>query len=135
MKYRIVETEAGTYRIQKSLFGLSWAFVKEKYYKRDLNDNFKYYFKCVKDYNSEDLAKESMERMKNKVIYKGYHILYGRDNTGQLSYFIPTKPNKRVFAKYEIIQKKLEDVYYWVDIMDSNRIHDKNAKKIKRILA
>lgn len=77
-KYRIVKTESGDYKIQKSiLFGLFWAFAKEPIasyneyrhgYEFDENDLFRY--------NSVADARKAVSFMKRKkrVIYRGYVI-------------------------------------------------------------
>lgn len=136
MKYRIVETEAGTYRIQKSLFGLIWFFVKEKRYKNmGYSKGFCVYSKAVYDYKTQELAEQTLERIKSKISYKNYNVISCRDQDGYLAYLIPNKPNKKIFPKYTIIKYDLEEINDFIDIMDTNRIHDKNVKKIKRILA
>lgn len=135
MKYRIVETEGGTYRIQKSLFGLIWFFVKEKRYKRNAFDFFVEYASWVIDYKTEKEAKESLEKIKNEIVYKGYHILYGITECGQHAYFIPTKKNRKIFALYDAFQRTMDDVKYWLDIREKNKEFEKKKYKVKRILA
>ena len=77
-KYRIVKTEGGDYKIQKSiLFGLFWVFAKEPIasyneyrhgYEFDENELFSY------NLISEARNAISFMKRKKRVIYRGYVI-------------------------------------------------------------
>ncbi len=99
MKYRIVKTESGDYRIQESFFGLFWFFTVERNvyyseYRRGFvtDDGISYL------YNNKNEVERAIKTLKDgSKIYRKYYIDQFRVY-GEYKYFV----SKKIF----------DDVYY-----------------------
>lgn len=141
-KYRIVKTESGDYKIQKSiLFGLFWVFAKETVaelntypYKHGYNPGDNGLF----NYNSVSDAKKSIHILKGKkrFIYKNYVIKpmktssYNILGNYEYRYFVKKKNDKT----YSISFESLEEAKSYVD-KKYNEAEEYNKKfRIKEIV-
>lgn len=77
-KYRIVKTESGDYKIQKSiLFGLFWVFAEEPIASySEYRHGYEFDENTLFSYNSMAEAKKAISFLKRKkrIIYRGYVI-------------------------------------------------------------
>ena len=87
-KYRIVKTESGDYKIQKSiLFGLFWVFAKEPIASySEYRHGYEFDENGLFSYNSISEARNAISfmKMKKRVIYRGYVIRLMKTNSYNL---------------------------------------------------
>lgn len=139
-KYRIVKTESGDYKIQKSiLFGLFWVFAEETVaklnnyqhgYEPDNNGLF--------NYNSVSDAKESIRILKDKkrFTYRNYVIKpmktdsYNILGNYEYRYFVKKKFDKTYFFSFE----SFEEAKSYVDKKHKEEEEYNKHYKIKEIV-
>lgn len=134
MKYRIVKTESGDYRIQNSFFfGLFWKFYAEPvaYYSRyhcafEVDDNEHYFYKEQKEAeNVIQILKES------PIWYKGHYIdaIKVNDTYG---YFI-TKGRFRN-SMYKMCYATIEEAKEQIDKDCEEENNEKKKEKIEQVI-
>lgn len=139
MKYRIVKTENGYYRIQVSLLGLFWHFYSEpKAYYSKYENGFvqETIAKSSFLYDTKKDAEETIEKMKNgSSFYRKFSIdsMFIRDyGKYECKYFITKGFFGTVYKEYfdtlEEVKKHIDD--YWEE-----KENEKKKDKVKEVVS
>ena len=140
-KYRIVKTENGDYKIQKSiLFGLFWVFAKEPIASYSKYRNGYEFDEKLFSYNSISEARNAISFMKKKkrVIYRGYVIRLFKTNSYNLlrnyeyRYFVMPRSAESYPASFSYTL--LEDAKYYVDAKYKDEEEYNKRYKVKEIV-
>lgn len=141
-KYRIVKTENGDYKIQKSiLFGLFWAFAKEPIASyNEYRHGYEFDENGLFSYISVSEARKAISFMKRKkrIIYRGYVIRLMKTDSYNLlrnyeyRYFVKPRSSESYPASFSYTS--FEDAKSYVD-QEYKDVEEYNKRyKVKEIV-
>ena len=142
MKYRIVKTESGDYKIQKSiLFGLFWVFAEEPMASySEYRNGYEFDEDGLFSYNSISEARNAISFMKRKkrVIYRGYVIrlmktsAYNILRNYEYRYFV--KPRSAESYPASFSYTSFEDAKSYVDAKYKDEEEYNKRYKVKEVV-
>ena len=142
MKYRIVKTENGDYKIQKSiLFGLFWVFAKEPIASyNEYRHGYEFDENGLFSYNSISEARNAISfmKMKKRVIYRGYVIRLMKTDSYNLlriyeyRYFVKPRSAESYPASFRY--SSFEEAKSYVDAKYKDEEEYNKRYKVKEIV-
>ena len=139
MKFRIVKTEDGSFRIQTSLFGLFWHFYSEPtVYYSEYENGFVQETIVNRSflYDTKKEAEETIEKMKKgSSFYRNFSIdsLFIRDlGKYECKYFVTKGFFGTVYKEYF---DTLEDAKKHIDSYWEEKENEKKKDKVKKVVS
>lgn len=132
MKYRIVKTESGDYRIQESFFGLFWLFtIEPRACYSEYRRGFVKYDGISYLYNNKNEAERAIKTLKEgSEIYRKYYIDQLRVD-GEYKYFVSKKFFDDVYYTY---YDTLDEAKASIDEKYQEKERKDNKRKVKEVV-